>query len=343
MRERWIMSPSLSIRWYWKKRCWPCLAVLKKARDLDDCRLADITGAVKEHPVIKGTACVLFSVLVWSGWMVASRYGVKGTLSAYDITAIRFTVAGLLLAPVAFKRGLTAGPYGFWGAVILAMLVGAPYSMIAVAGMRYAPASHASTLINGTLLLVTTIVGIHGLKEETSRIRLLGVACSFCGIVCMLAAKSGASSQEQWLGHILFVISGLIWSGYTLLVRAWKVNAMQASAAVCVISMLGYLPIYLAFIPSHISFDNWHDVAFQALYQGVLTGVLAFITFNAGVQLLGASRAGAFIPLVPALSTILAIPILHEVPTALEWVGVTAVSSGVFLASGFLGGRKKKE
>lgn len=303
-------------------------------------RFAREVGIVKEHPIIKGIACVLFSVLVWSGWMVASRYGVKGTLSPYDITAVRFAVAGLLLSPVAFKRGLSVGPYRFWGAAMLALLIGAPYSMIAVAGMRYAPASHASTLINGTLLLLTTVIGIHGLKEETSRMRLIGVACSFSGIVCMLVAKSDASSSEQWLGHCLFVISGLIWGSYTLLVRAWKVDAMQAAACVCVLSMLGYLPIYLAFIPSHISMDNWHEVAFQAFYQGVMTGVVALITYNTGVHLLGASRAGAFIPLVPALSTILAIPILHEVPSTLEWIGVTAVSSGVFLGSGVFGRKR---
>jgi drug/metabolite transporter (DMT)-like permease len=300
---------------------------------------AGAVDAVSDHPVLKGVACVLFSILIWAGWMVISRYGVKGSLTSYDITAIRFGVAGALLLPVAIKRGLAVGPYGLKGGLLLAILIGAPYTNLAIAGMVFAPASHASTLINGTLLVLTTAVGIHGLKEETSRLRLLGVACSLIGIACMLAAKSATSSPMQWFGHLLFIISGLMWGSYTLLVRAWRADAMQAAAAVCVFSLIFYLPFYLLFAQSHIGLSNWREVAFQAVYQGLLTGVIALVSFNTGIRLLGASHAGAFIPLVPVLATILAIPVLGEVPSVLEWTGVAAVSSGVFLASGVLSWR----
>jgi len=268
--------------------------------------------------------------------MVASRWGVRGSLSPYDITAIRFGIAGLLLMPVAIKRGLAIGPYGLKGGFILAFLIGAPYTNIAVAGMQFAPASHASTVINGTMLMLTTVVGIHGLREKTSKMRLLGVACSLAGIFCMLAAKSSSNISQQWFGHICFIISGLMWGGYALLVRAWKTEAMHAAAVVCVFSLLLYLPLYLLFVHSHIGLDNWHEVAFQSFYQGMLTGVIALVSFNHGIRILGASHASAFIPLVPVLSTLLAIPILHEMPSMLEWAGVAAVSSGVFLASGVL-------
>jgi drug/metabolite transporter (DMT)-like permease len=294
---------------------------------------------MKEHQTLKGVAYVLFSILIWSGWMVASRYGVKGSLSASDITVIRFGVAGMLLLPVAIRKGLAVGPYGIRGGALLAICIGAPYTNLAVEGMAYAPASHASTVINGSLLILTTVVGIHGLKEPTSRLRLAGVAFSLIGIGCMLAAKSATSSPHQWIGHLLFVISGLMWGTYTLLLRAWRTDALHAAAAVCVFSLIGYLPLYLLFAQSHIGLANWREVAFQAVYQGVLTGVVALISFNHGVRILGASHASVFIPLVPVLSTLLAIPILHEIPSALEWAGVAAVSSGVLLASGVLSRR----
>ncbi len=294
---------------------------------------------VKEHPLLKGVAYVLLSICIWSGWMVVSRYGVKGTLSSYDITAIRFGVAGMILLPVALRRGLSVGPYGIAGGMLLAIMIGAPYTNLAIAGMKYAPASHASTVINGTLLVLTTIVGIKILREPTSPLRLIGVACSLLGIICMLTAKSTSSSADQWFGHLLFVISGFMWGTYTLLVRAWKVDAMHTAAAVCVFSMVGYLPLYLLFAQSHIGLANWHEVAFQSFYQGLLTGVIALVSFNTGIRILGASHAGTFIPLVPVLSTLLAIPILHEVPSLLEWSGVAAVSTGVFLASGALNWR----
>lgn len=282
----------------------------------------------------RGYACILFSILIWSGWMVASRYAMKGPLSAYDVTAIRFTVSGLILLPVALRKGLSIGPFGWLGGCILAFCVGAPYTNIAVLGMKYAPASHASTFINGTLLVTTTVVGIMLLKEATSPLRLAGVACSLLGMALMFTAKNTTGDGDETTGHVLFVTAGLLWSGYTLLVRAWRADALQAAAAVCVISMLGYMPFYLMMAESHITLANWQPVLFQSFYQGVLTAVVALISFNAGIRILGASRAGSFIPLVPVLSTILAIPLLGEIPGVLEVAGVAAVSFGVLLASG---------
>lgn len=287
-----------------------------------------------QNQQIKGYACILLSIFIWAGWMVASRYAVKGSLTAYDITAIRFTVAGLILLPIAIKRGFRIGPYGILGGIILSIGVGAPYTNLAVLGMKYAPASHASTFINGTLLITTTVVGILALKEPTTRLRLIGVGCSFVGVICMFFAKSAHGSEDAWIGHVLFIVSGLMWSSYTLLVRAWRADALQAAAAVCVLSMIGYMPFYLALAESHITLEHWKEVAFQGMYQGVLTAVIALISFNAGIRILGASRAGAFIPLVPVLATLLAIPILGEVPNEREVLGVACVSLGVLLASG---------
>lgn len=285
---------------------------------------------------LKGYAFILFSVVVWSGWMVVSRHAVKGALTAFDVTAIRFTVSGIIMLPVAFKRGLRIGPWGVWGGVLLALTVGAPYTTLAVMGMKYAPASHASTIINGTLLVTTTLVGITLLKEPTNVLRLAGVVVSLSGMVTMLSAKSTLAGEGAFAGHMLFIVSGILWSIYTLLVRHWKADAMQAAAAVCVLSMLLYMPFYLAFAHSNITPEHWQAVALQAFYQGVLTAIVALITYNAGIRILGASRAGAFVPLVPALSTLLAVPFLGEVPGATEIIGVAAVSCGVLMASGVI-------
>lgn len=288
------------------------------------------------NQTIKGYACITLSILIWSGWVVVSRYAVKGPLSAYDVTAIRFGVSGLILLPVAIKRGLRIGPWGIWGGMMLCLCIGAPYTNLAVLGMKFAPASHASTILNGTLLFVTSVVGILLLKEQTTPLRLFGIACSLAGMGIILAARSAHDGNDVWIGHMLFMVSGILWSAYTLLVRLWKADALQAAAAVCVFSMLLYLPPYLLFAHSNITPEHWQSVAFQALYQGILTAVIALISFNAGIRLLGASRAGAFIPLVPVLSTLLAIPLLGETPSGTETIGVAAVSFGVLLASGVI-------
>lgn len=282
-------------------------------------------------PRNKGIACVLFAVTVWSGWVVLGRYSVRGSLTAYDITALRFGVAGILLLPVLIKKGLSIGPYGWKGGLLLGMLMGAPYNTIAIAAMRYAPVSHAA-LINTTMLTITTVVGLIWLKERTNALRMLGVILSVGGIGCMLYA-SGDGGDKAWLGSLMFIIGGTMWAGYTLCVRAWKADPLHATAAVSTMSLL-YLPIYFLFIPSHIGMDNIGEVLFEAGYQGVINSIIALLCFNRGIQLLGATMSSAFLPLVLIFSTLMAIPLLGEMPGNLEWAGIALASVGVLLSTG---------
>lgn len=278
---------------------------------------------------------VLFAVCVWAGWTIVSSFSVRGSLTAYDITALRFGVSGLFLLPVLIKKGMRIGPLGIWGSILMAALLGAPFNIITIFGMKFAPASHAAGLINTTMLTITTLGGLFLLREKTSFMRLLGIVLSLSGIGALLYATDAAhESANLMLGHALFMLGGATWAGYALCAKAWKVDPLQATAAVCVISGAFYLPIYLAFLPSHIGMHNIGEVVFQGTYQGVINSIFALLCFNRGIAVLGASTSSAFLPLVPALATLAAIPALGEIPGPMEILGIGLAATGVFLATG---------
>lgn len=288
-------------------------------------------------PRTKGILYVLFSVCVWGGWIVITRYSVRGTLTTFDITALRFGVAGVFLLPVLIKKGLNIGPYGWKGGIALAFLLGAPFNLIAIFGMRYAPASHAAALINTSMMVTTTLLGIFLLKEQTTRLRITGVVISVLGISCLLFARPFVANGQGLAGHLLFMFAGTMWAGYAVCVRNWKANPLHATAAVCSISFILYLPLYLIFIHSNITHENIGEVLFQAGYQGILNSILALLFFNRGIALLGATTSGAFLPLVPVVATLIAIPLLGEWPNVCEFIGVLLASGGVFLSTGIAG------
>ena len=100
--------------------------------------------------------------------MLSTRFLASGMLTAYDITALRFLFAGVVLAPVAWRKGLSIGPLGIWGTLLLVFFLGPPYTLICATGMQYAPASHASTIVNGFMFLTSTLFGAYWLKEPFS-------------------------------------------------------------------------------------------------------------------------------------------------------------------------------
>lgn len=289
---------------------------------------------------LTGYLCVIFAVFIWSGWMSINKLGTSGTLSPSDITAIRFATAGLLLLPLAIKKGLGIGPWGLKGGLLLSFLIGAFANNMVGFGMKFAPVSHASAIINGMPLVLTTILGMCGLGERVRGLRLAGVFFGIAGIAIMLISTD-THSDGQWIGHVFFVFAGLMWAIYTVLIRLWAVDALHAVTVVAVFSMIVYLPIYVLFFDHHLALANWHEILLQLIYQGVFNSIAALVSFNVGVTILGSTCASAFVPLIPVFATVLSIPLLGEKASVLEWGAIIAISAGVLLASGIVRGVSK--
>src|SRR6185295_17471132 len=75
-------------------------------------------------------------------------------------------------------------------------------------------------------------------------------------------------------------------------------------------------------------------IALQALVQGLLTAVISYIVYGLAVSILGASSGAAFAASCPAITAIMAIPILGEWPSAIDWIAIALISIGVYVVSG---------
>jgi drug/metabolite transporter (DMT)-like permease len=71
----------------------------------------------------------------------------------------------------------------------------------------------------------------------------------------------------------------------------------------------------------------------QTVYQGVFMSCLAIVAFNRAVTLLGPSAATAIIALLPVVASILAIPVLGEIPLPAQWAAIIMIGIGVCLAA----------
>ena len=80
-----------------------------------------------------------------------------------------------------------------------------------------------------------------------------------------------------------------------------------------------------------------HDLIWQALWQGVLAGLLGLWTFNVAIRRLGAAPAAAFGALTPVVSALGGWWWLGERLNLLDVLAVSCAVLGVALASGVMG------
>jgi hypothetical protein len=85
---------------------------------------------------IRGAVYGLAAVGIWSGWIVVARLGLRTSLTPWDIAALRFSVAGLLLLPYVLVKGLALERLGWIGLVAIVLGGGAPSCSRMLASVR---------------------------------------------------------------------------------------------------------------------------------------------------------------------------------------------------------------
>ena len=113
-------------------------------------------------------------------------------------------------------------------------------------------------------------------------------------------------------------------------------DAVTATAIVAVLGLIVVAPLYLATGGLRTIVADPQAAAMQALFQGLVSAVLATLAYSAAVTRLGPSRAGIFPSLVPAVAVVMAVPTLGIVPTILQVTGIALATIGLVLAIGLL-------
>ena len=283
-----------------------------------------------------GTGFGLIAAVAWSAYTVASRAAVDDGFSAWDLTAIRFLVAGLVLLPVVLRRGVADLAGVGWGrGAVLALGAGPVFSGLYTYGLGMTPYAHGpvispSVVTIGALGLAALILG-----ERIGLWRGLGTATVLVGLVIVAGGDFLAPEGPEFSAYdMLFVGSGLLWATYTVLLRRWRIDPMAGAAAVALLSAITLTPAYLATADLGRLFADPGALLFHAAMQGLVAAVLAVIAFSKAVELLGAGRAGLFPSLVPVLAVVLGMPLLNEIPTLVQGAGVAVATVGLAFASG---------
>lgn len=283
--------------------------------------------------MLAGFTWAALSVAIFSGWFVVTRFSVTRELSIWDITALRFGIGAILLAPAVLRTGQRL-PLAAWCEGMLFMLLwGVPFVLLVALGLQLTSAAQAASIAPTLMPVFAGLFAWAFLREKQGRTRWLGYGAIVAGLVCLVMAGAAVHGAPSTAGLGALVLAAAMWAIYTLLFRRSGLTPIQSAALICIWSAVLFLPAYFFLGLSRFGLTSTGEIALQAGYQGVLMSCVAIVTFNRAVSLLGSAAATAIIALLPAVASILAIPVLGEVPTPIESVGIAVIVIGVLLAA----------
>ena len=293
-----------------------------------------------------GVACAIGVLLIWTSFILIARLSAKGHLSPFDIAFVRFVFSGLVVLPVALFRGrwlldqlAPTARQALKRAAALVATAGVGYCSLAYSAFFFAPVSHAAVLLPGSLPLHTALFAALLLGERFRRARLIGLAAIVAGdlLIGGTSLLQAFAGNDVWKGDVLFLGAAMTWGLYSVLCRRWRLDAVPATCAIAIGCLASYVPLFAfaaatGLVPTQLAKAPWSEIAFQAVYQGGLAMLVAGVAFTYVVKTFGPVRTTMVMAAVPALATLLAVPLLGEPLTALGAVGLICVTLGLLIA-----------
>jgi drug/metabolite transporter (DMT)-like permease len=276
---------------------------------------------------------LLAMAVCFGGTWPAGKLAVED-VTPFTVAATRFTLATLLLAAWAARRGGLVRPARRDLPLVLALgaTAVAGYNALFLYGLELAPASDGAIIVPGLAPVFSMLIAWLVLGERIGGRGLTGLMLAFAGVAAVIQ-PSGGVDRDRVLGAVLFVAGAACWGVYSVLGKSAtaRFGAVTATLYATATGALMLLPFSIA--ESGWSKLSGGDGAAWAsiLYLAVFGTVLAFVFFYEGVSRIGPSRATAFALLVPIFGVLGSVLVLGVSIGAGTFVGGIAILAGLWL------------
>lgn len=280
-------------------------------------------------------ALLTVAPLCWAGNIVLAR-GVIDLISPATFAFGRWTMAFLIVLPLGWRHVRRQWPVvrRGWKSLLLLSLLG-----ISCFNTLLYTAVHTTTAINGALIqtampAVIILINLLFYSEKSNAVQLTGVFVSIAGAaLIVLRGDVGTLMALSFVkGDLLMIIAVSLYALYSVLLRKRPViHPLGFLAVTFGLGALGLLPLCLReVVTAGLPEPDWRVVG-SIFYVAVFPSILAYFSWNRGVELIGANRAGLFVNLVPLFASVLAVLFLDESIRWFHFVGALMIFGGVRL------------
>lgn len=281
---------------------------------------------------------LVMTVFFWSVNTALAR-GVVFSIKPMALSFYRWVFALAFILPFSYRQIQKDWPvirqnFGFL--VLLAIFSVAMYNSIIYLGAQYTTATNISLVIAtmpGMTLLLAWLIN----KERTSRLQIMGIFISLCGML-MIVCKGSIfvfMSLAFNRGDLLIILAIFSWAVYSVLLRKrqMRIRPLAFQAVLIAIGVVVIFPFYVWEYSAYQGFELTYTTIALFAFLGLFPSVLSYICWNYGVSITGSATAAVFMYLIPVFTSIIAFFFLGERLFFYHIIGGILILLGLILSS----------
>lgn len=282
---------------------------------------------------------LLFLVPVFMSTNLLVARGAVGIIAPNVLAGQRWLMAGLVFCALSarslwlhhrliqaqWRKIFVLGALGMW-------ICGA---WVYQAGQTASVANMA--LIYALSPVCIVMVAAIWLKESVGPWQILGILLAMAGVIHVIVQGQWSQlTHIHWVPGDLWIFAAMLsWTAFSILLKRWPLPVAD-EARLGVVSLAGVIvtlpfALFEAWF-SPLPFFSWDGFKWSLL-AALVPGFLAYWSYSALIEKLGAARAGVVMYLVPPCSALMAWIFLDESIRAYHLLAMLLILPGIFLAS----------
>lgn len=271
-------------------------------------------------------------VVIWGCTFVQTKILINSGLRPDEIFLFRFTLAYILILPLADKRLFLDNWTDEVLAVALGLTGGSLYFVTENYALAYGYCSNVALIVCLTPMITALIVGCFYKSERMGRSAVVGSAIAFVGMA-LVVFNGNFILQLSPLGDVLALAACLCWALYTLIIKRLqdKYSNMLVTRKIFGYGLLTILPMLLARgVDIELLVDGGAVVWGNILFLGCVASMLCFLGWNFCLERLGTVRATNLLYLNPVISITTSAIVLGERVTWIAILGAILILAGLY-------------
>ena len=279
------------------------------------------------------------TMLMWSGNFIIGR-GLRDILSPASFSLWRWLMTALLIVPFAWPHLRRQWPIMLrhWRILLLLSIL-----MVSIGNTLTYYSLELTTAINAALVnavqpVVMVVVAWLLDRDAVTPLQGVGITLSLFGVVMVVSrADIDAILALRFnIGDLWMLLAVISFSFYAVIHRRAPrdVHPLCLLQTIALVGAIGVIPTYVGeWVAGTARLSVTLEAVAAIFYIAFFASFIAILFWNKGLAMIGPSRAGVFIYLLPVFSSILSIVLLDEHVRPYHLVGFAFIVAGIYVTT----------
>ena len=290
---------------------------------------------------LKAYVFLVLCTLFWAGNFIVGKIATLFEIPPFTLNFYRWLIAFLILLPFTYKK-IFEGFEEIKNKIVPLSIMG--FTSITIFNSVVYYSLNFTQVLNGVLMISTIPVLIIFFSscftsERIKFIQIIGVSTSLFGVLIIITKLEFYKLLNLNFnkGDLWILVAMISWATYSIMVKEKKINLPPFALleTLIFIGLIFLIPFYLLELSNAQYLNINIPVILTIGYVVFFAGIGAYIFWIGAIQLIGPSRSGVFLHLMPIFSSLMAIFILCERLAIFHILGAFFIIFGIFLSTKF--------